>query len=63
MTRYFIHSRRLARQVSGNPNVAVGLRELDVAEAEPHLKAKEKKERRAIEEADGCVKPENSRVC
>ena len=43
MTRYFIRSRHLAAKVHGG-RVNIAFREMTAAEAEPHIRAKEKRE-------------------
>lgn len=55
-TRYFIRSRHLARKVTGQA-VNIAFRELTAEEAEPHLKSKERKERKEAERDAGCVRP------
>lgn len=55
-TRYFIHSRRLCTKVAGH-YVNIGMREMTAEEAEPHLRAREKREQREAEQWKGCIKP------
>lgn len=55
-TRYFVRSRHLARRVTGKA-VNIAFRELTAEEAEPHLRAKERKEKREAERDVGCVRP------
>lgn len=55
-TRYFIRSREVAKKVSGG-RVNIGFREMTAEEAEPHLRAKERKARREAERDVGCVRP------
>lgn len=53
-TRYFIRSRRLARKLTGLV-VQVAMREMDAEEAEPHLRAQERREQREREAAHASV--------
>jgi hypothetical protein len=55
-TRYFIRSREVAKKLAGG-RVNIGFREMTAEEAEPHIRSRERKERKAAERDAGCVRP------